>query len=133
MANHHIVVMPPEDEDRARPGGKGMPASEAGAAGKLKARMLKYSRGKSLKAIRILCEIMEDKDISVVVRKDAAIAVLNRAWGAPRQEIEIADQGATLEEMLTAIWKAKRAQVADNVDERMSMPLTIEHEPEPSE
>lgn len=130
MTNPWAVVMPADDDELVKPAGT---LNQAGRDGKLKARMLRYARGKSIKAIKHLVEIMDNKDNSVVVRKDAAIAVLNRAWGAPRQEIEIADQGATLEEMLTAIWAAKRAQVADNVDERMSTPLTIEHEPEPSE
>lgn len=110
MANAHIVVMPPEEKEHSNRFGKGQPANDLGQAGKLKARMLKYARGKSLKGLRILASIMEDENNTAVVRKDAAIAMLNRAWGAPRQEIEIADAGATLEEMLMAIW----GQHADN-------------------
>lgn len=125
-----------DDDDKPAGSGKfetGQVANPNGLAGKQKARMLRYARGKSFKAMKVLVEIMDNPKAGLTVRKDAAIALMNRAWGAPKQEIEIADQGSTLEEMLTAIWKAKRAQVADNVDERMSVPLTIEHEAEPSE
>ena len=45
-------------------------------------------------------------------RLAAVSIILDRAWGKPKQSVAVEDQGATLEQMLMAIWEGKHAAAA---------------------
>jgi hypothetical protein len=50
-----------------------------------------------------------DETVPPAVQLAAAGMILDRGYGKPTQQIEASDQGATLEQMLTAIWEARHA------------------------
>jgi hypothetical protein len=73
--------------------------------------MQTLARSHSVEAIERAVELMLNSK-SEAIQLAAISMILERAFGKPKQEIEVANQGATLEEMLTAIWAAKHASEA---------------------
>ncbi len=70
--------------------------------------MQELARLHSIEAIERAVEIMRTGK-SETTRLMAISMILDRAWGKPRQEIEVTDEGKSLETMLRAIWEAKHA------------------------
>ena len=98
-----IEIIPPKK--RGNPAWtKGVSGNPAGDRdNKLKHLVLRYARSKSVQAIKRLAEIMVDPKASYGVQVTAATAVLDRAWGKPKQTVDVEQQGRTLEEILLAI------------------------------
>jgi hypothetical protein len=71
--------------------------------------VLELTREGSPAAIRRLIAIVNDDKAPYGAQIAAANALLERAWGKPKQEIAVEDQGRSLEQMLIAIW-AEKAQ-----------------------
>jgi hypothetical protein len=71
--------------------------------------VLELAREGSPAAIRRLIAIVNDEEAPYGAQIAAANAVLERAFGKPRQSVEIESQGKTLELMLMAIWEEKHA------------------------
>jgi hypothetical protein len=74
---------------------------------------LELAREGSPAAIRRLIAIVNDEEAPYGAQIAAASAVLERAWGKPRQSLEIESQGKTLEQMLISIWEEKHASEAE--------------------
>jgi hypothetical protein len=68
--------------------------------------------------MRRLIAIVNDEDAPYGAQIAATNAVLDRAFGKPKHEIQASDQGATLEQMLLAIWEEKHAGDAEQAQEQ---------------
>jgi hypothetical protein len=86
-------------------------SSNPGGASEAKREMQALARSHSVEAIERAVEIMRTGK-SETIRLMAISMILDRAWGKPRQSVEIEQQGRSLESMLMAIWEAKHAAAA---------------------
>ena len=57
----------------------------------------------SMAALKRIVALMDDPKAGKAVQLAAAMAVLDRAFGKPRQTVDVEQQGRTLEEILLAI------------------------------
>jgi hypothetical protein len=73
--------------------------------------MQELARLHSVEALETAVRIMRSGK-SETNRLAAVSIILDRAWGKPKQSVALEDQGATLEQMLTAIWEGKHAEAA---------------------
>ena len=103
-------ILPPQRDERGHylPGNSGNP----GGASDAKREMQTLARNHSVEAIERAVEIMRTGK-SETIRLMAISMILDRAWGKPRQSVEIESQGKTLEQMLIAIWEANHASEAE--------------------
>jgi hypothetical protein len=112
-----------------KPGEGGNPA---GAEGKLRARVLHYARGKSLKAMKYLAKVIDDETASHAVRTTASIALLDRAWGKPQQSVEVESRGSSLEELLIALHAARTTIIEPQREDLLLMGSDVTRiEPDP--
>jgi hypothetical protein len=89
------------------PGGR---SPNAGGLSLEKRELIDLARERSPAALHKIFAIMNDDAVPPAVQLAAAGMIIDRGYGKPKQNIEPSDQGATLEEMLTAIWRAKRGE-----------------------
>ena len=103
-------ILPPQRDERGYylPGNSGNP----GGMSEAKREMQTLARSHSVEAIERAVEIMRTGK-SETIRLMAISMILDRAWGKPRQFVEIESQGKTLEQMLMEIWEAKHAGEAE--------------------
>ena len=100
-------------------------------------RVMALFREKSEDAANVLYDVMMNKIngpdgermwIGPALRSTVAVHWLNRAFGTPKQTIDMADQGRTLEDILRSIAAAREAERA----EKAVSPSNVEgNEPEP--
>jgi hypothetical protein len=107
MAISGEILPPRRINGRFAPGVSGNP----GGVSEIRREMQELARLHSVEAIETAVRIMRTGK-SETNRLMAVSMILDRAWGKPRQSVELEHQGQTLEEMLTAIWSAKRAAAA---------------------
>jgi hypothetical protein len=102
-------ILPPQRDKRGHylSGNSGNP----GGMSEAKREMQALARSHSVEAIERAVEIMRTGK-SETTRLMAISMILDRAWGKPKQEIAVEDQGQTLEQMLIAIWESKHAAKA---------------------
>ncbi len=81
----------------------------------LKHAVLRYARAKSMQAIKRLVALMDDPKAGKSVQLMAAMTVLDRALGRPKQTVDVEQQGRTLEDILRAIAAAREAE-AENLE-----------------
>ena len=74
--------------------------------------VLELAREGSPAAIRRLIAIVNDEEAPYGAQIAAANAVLDRAFGRPKQEVTLENQGRTLEDMLKELWAEHHAQQA---------------------
>ena len=74
--------------------------------------VLELAREGSPAAMRRLIAIVNDEQAPYGAQIAAAMAVLDRAFGKPKQEVSVENQGRSLEEMLRAIHAAREAEKA---------------------
>ena len=100
-------ILPPQRDERGYylPGNSGNP----GGMSEAKREMQELARRHSVEAIERAVEIMRTGK-SETIRLMAISMILDRAWGKPRQSVEIEQQGRSLEDMLRAIWAARQAE-----------------------
>ena len=120
-------ILPPKRGNPAwKPGVSGNPAGDRD--NRLKILVLRYARAKSLRAIKRLVALVDDPKAGKTVQLAAAIAVLDRALGRPKQDISVESQGRSLEDILRSIAAAREAERA----EKAVSPSNVErNEPEP--
>jgi hypothetical protein len=106
-----IEILPPQRDPKGRwlPGGR---SPNAGGLSLEKRELIDLARERSPAALDKIFAIMNDERVPPAVQLAAAGMILDRGYGKPNQQVEVSDQGATLEEMLTALWKAKYAAAA---------------------
>jgi len=103
-----IEILPPEPEQTQplKPwlwakGKSGNPAGDHD--NKLKVQVLRYARSKGMKAIRKLTELMDNPKAAPSTQLMAAMALLDRGFGKPKQELSVEQTGRSLEDILIAI------------------------------
>jgi hypothetical protein len=101
--------MPPQRDPNGRwlSGGR---SPNAGGLSREKRELIDLARERSPAALDKIFAIMNDETVPPAVQLAAAGMILDRAYGKPRQMIETGDAGATLEEMLKAIWYSRDAE-----------------------
>lgn len=72
--------------------------------------LLKLFRDKSADAADVLYDIMMDPKQGSSIRAFCAVQWLDRAFGKPRQAVEVEQQGRTLEQILLAIAEKREAE-----------------------
>ena len=102
MAISGEVLPPRRINGKFAPGVSGNP----GGVSEVRREMQELARLHSIEAIERAVEIMRTGK-SETIRLMAISMILDRAWGKPRQSVEIEQQGQTLERMLQAIWYAR--------------------------
>jgi hypothetical protein len=102
-----VEIIPPQRDRNGRwlRGGR---SPNAGGLSPEKRELIDLARERSPAALDKIFAIMNDVTVPPAVQLAAAGMILDRGYGKPKQQIEASDQGATLEQMLTAIWEAKR-------------------------
>ena len=123
MAISGEILAPRRINGKFAPGASGNP----GGVSEVRREMQELARLHSVEAIETAVRIMRTGK-SETNRLMAVTIILERAWGKPKQDVEITNQGATLEEMLKAIWYSR-----DENRETPSDIKVIKHDPEPSE
>ena len=71
------------------------PANKSGFKGlsaRLHDRVHKMARAKSIEALEVQVKLMLDKNQPGHVRLAAASAVLDRAWGKPKEQVEVSNE-----------------------------------------
>jgi hypothetical protein len=102
-------ILPPQRDERGHylSGNSGNP----GGMSEAKREMQALARRYSVEAIERAVEIMRTGK-SETIRLMAISIILDRAWGKPRQSVEIEQQGRSLEQILQAIHEAREAEKA---------------------
>ena len=102
MAISGEILPPRRINGKFAPGVSGNP----GGVSEVRREMQELARLHSVEAIETAVRIMRTGK-SETIRLMAISMILDRAWGKPRQSVEIEQQGQTLEQMLKAIWYAR--------------------------
>jgi hypothetical protein len=105
MAISGEILPPRRINGKFAPGVSGNP----GGVSEVRREMQELARLHSVEAIETAVRIMRTGK-SETNRLMAVSMILDRAWGKPRQSVEIEQQGQTLEQMLKAIWYAHHAE-----------------------
>ncbi len=94
--------------------GRLLPGHTANPGGRPHAErdVVALAREGSPAAIRRLMTIVDDPEAPYAAQIAAATHVLDRAFGRPRQTVDVEQQGRTLEEILLAIAAAREAEQA---------------------
>jgi hypothetical protein len=104
MAISGEILAPRRINGKFAPGVSGNP----GGVSEVRREMQELARLHSVEAIETAVRIMRTGK-SETNRLVAVSIILDRAWGKPKQSVAVEDQGATLEQMLMAIWEGKHA------------------------
>jgi hypothetical protein len=64
----------------------------------------------SVAALKRIVDLMDDPKAGKAVQLAAAMAVLDRAFGKPKQTVDVEQSGRTLEDILRAIAAAREAE-----------------------
>jgi hypothetical protein len=107
-----VEIIPPtrrERNGRWLPGGR---SPNAGGVSQEKRELIDLARERSPAALDKIFAIMNDETVPPAVQLAAAGMIIDRGYGKAKAEVSVANQGATLEEMLTAIWQAKHSVAA---------------------
>ena len=91
------------------PGGR---SPNAGGLSLEKRELIDLARERSPAALDKIFAIMNDETVPPAVQLAAAGMILDRGYGKAKAEVSLENQGQSLEEMLTAIWKDKHAVAA---------------------
>ena len=78
--------------------------------------VLELAREGSPAAMRRLITIVDDPEAPYAAQIAAAVHVLDRAFGRPKQAVDIETTGKTLEQLLEAVYEARRAEKAETID-----------------
>jgi hypothetical protein len=106
-----VVIIPPQRDSH----GRWLPGSRSPNAGGLsleKRELIDLARERSPAALDKIFAIMNDETVPPAVQLTAAGMIIDRGYGKAKAEVSVENQGATLEQMLMAIWEAKRAERA---------------------
>ena len=106
-----VEILPPQRDPNGRwlSGGR---SPNAGGLSREKRELIDLARERSPAALDKIFAIMNDETVPPAVQLAAAGMILDRGYGKPKQQTEVSDQGATLEQMLMAIWEANHAAAA---------------------
>jgi hypothetical protein len=97
------------------PNGRWLPGGRSPNAGGLareKRELIDLARERSPAALDKIFAIMNDETVPPTVQLAAAGMIIDRGYGKAKAEVSLENHGATLEQMLTAIWEAKHAAAA---------------------
>jgi hypothetical protein len=86
------------------------PFREPGRFNRERFDLLKLFRDKAPDAAKVLYDLMMDEAAGPAVRMACAVHWLDRAFGKPRQSVEVEQQGRSLEQILEAIAEAREAE-----------------------
>ncbi len=105
-------ILPPRTRDEL---GRWLPgrSPHPGGLAPEKRLALDLAKEASPNAMRCLIELMEDPASPPAVRMACAVHILDRALGRPKQQVEVENQGRTLEQLLQAIYAAREAEAQD--------------------
>jgi hypothetical protein len=106
-----VEIIPPQRDTNGR-WLAGSRSPNAGGLSREKRELIDLARERSPGALAKIFAIMNDETVPPAVQLAAAGMILDRGYGKPKQQIEASDQGATLEQMLMAIWETKHAAAA---------------------
>ena len=103
-----VEIIPPQRDSNGRwlPGDR---SPNAGGVSREKRELIDLARERSPAALDKIFAIMNDETVPPAVQLAAAGMILDRGYGP----VEVSDQGATLKQMLMAIWEAKHASEAE--------------------
>jgi Family of unknown function (DUF5681) len=106
-----VEILPPRRDPNGRwlPGGR---SPNAGGLSREKRELVDVARERSPAALDKIFAIMNDETVPPAVQLAAAGMILDRGYGKPRQSVEVAKQGRTLEELLLAIHEEREAKKA---------------------
>ena len=105
---HEVDILPPEKPWLWKPGQSGNPKGDTGA----KREVLELARMNSVAALKRIVALMDDKNAPKTVQLAAAMHILDRALGRPKQTVDVEQTGRTLEQILMAIAAARDAEKA---------------------
>ncbi len=107
-----IEVLPPRRDANGR-WLRGTPSpNPSGCIPRDGREVLELAREGSLAAMRRLIAIVNDGEAPYAAQIAAANAVLDRAWGRPKQDIAVEDKGRSLEDLLRDVYEARQAKEA---------------------
>jgi len=107
-----VEIIEPERGER----GKWLTSGNPGVFTREHRDLLKLFRDKCPDAANVLYDIMMDPKAPYTVRAFCAANWIDRALGKPRQSVEVEQQGRTLEQLLEAVYEARRAERAANAE-----------------
>jgi len=115
-----VEILPPQRDPNGRwlPGGR---SPNAGGVSQEKRELIDLARERSPAALDKIFAIMNDETVPPAVQLAAAGMILDRGYGKPKMSIETGDRGRTLEQLLEAVYEARRAE-AETIDASASEP-----------
>src|SRR5277367_1630959 len=108
MAISGEVLPPQRINGKFAPGVSGNP----GGVSEVRREMQELARLHSVEAIESAVKLMRTAK-SDMVRLAAISLILDRAWGRPKQSVEVENQGRSLEQILMAIAEARKAEAQE--------------------
>ena len=111
------IIDPPRGER-----GKWLPGHSGNPGGFNRERfdLLKLFRDEPPDAANVLYDLMMDEAAGPAVRMACAVHWLDRAFGKPRQSVEVENDGRSLEQMLTAIAEAREAEAQERGESKQA-------------
>jgi hypothetical protein len=102
-----VEILPPQRDTNGRwlPGSR---LPNAGGVSRDKRELIDLARERSPAALDKIFAIMNDETVPPAVQLAAAGMIIDRGYGKAKAEVAVENAGQSLEEMLTAIWAAKR-------------------------
>ena len=106
-----VEIIPPQRDTNGR-WLRGSRSPNAGGLSREKRELIDLARERSPAALDKIFAIMNDETVPPAVQLAAAGMIIDRGYGKAKAEVSVENQGATLEQMLMAIWDAKHAAEA---------------------
>jgi hypothetical protein len=106
-----VEILPPQRDTNGR-WLRGSRSPNAGGLSREKRELIDLARERSPAALDKIFAIMNDETVPPAVQLAAAGMIIDRGYGRAKAEVSVENQGATLEQMLMAIWKDKHAVAA---------------------
>jgi hypothetical protein len=106
-----VEIIPPQRDTNGR-WLRGSRSPNAGGLSREKRELIDLARERSPAALDKIYAIMNDETVPPAVQLAAAGMIIDRGCGKAKAEVSVENQGATLEQMLMAIWKDKHAVAA---------------------
>jgi hypothetical protein len=106
-----VEILPPQRDTNGR-WLRGSRSPNAGGLSREKRELIDLARERSPAALDKIFAIMNDETVPPAVQLAAAGMIIDRGYGKAKAEVSVENQGATLEQMLMAIWKDKHAVAA---------------------
>ncbi len=109
--DQQVEILPPAP-DKPWLWRKGQSGNPEGQAAHTKHEVLALARMNSVAALKVIVGLMDDPKAGKAVQLAAAVHILDRAFGKPKQTVDVEQQGRSLEQILMAIAAARQAEQA---------------------